>query len=77
MEVYHKYIKPHSCAILVTGIGVYFLTPMLAPSVSGGLQSLPVLGGFVSLRGTEALLAGIYAASSVAVCEKTGLVKYL
>lgn len=69
---YNKYIHPHACTLLITGLGVYFLTPKLAPSVVG----LPLLNRLGD-KGVEALLAGIYASSAMGVCNVTGLVKIL
>ena len=72
MDFFNTYIKPHACAFLVTAAGVYFLTPILQPKIA----NLPVLNMLDGAK-QSAVLAGIYAGSSVMVCEKSGLVSIL
>lgn len=65
-------VKPNLCAFAFTGLGVYFLSPMLVPYVG----RVPVIGSFGS-RAQEAILAGVYGVGSVSLCAQLGLAKFL
>jgi hypothetical protein len=58
-------IKPYLCTFGITAVGVYFLTPVLLPSLNRS-----ALGNVLSARTIAALLAGSYAAVSVPLCVK-------
>jgi hypothetical protein len=65
-------IKPNLCGFAITAGGVFFVTPVLIPTV----QRIPLLGG-LGLRAQEAVLAGVYAVASVSLCSQLGLAKFL
>lgn len=65
-------VKPNLCAFAFTAAGVYFLTPILAPTVA----RIPVVGSLAP-RAQEALLAGVYGVGSVSLCAQLGLAKFL
>jgi hypothetical protein len=72
MDLFNTYIKPHLCSIIITGVGVYFVSPMVVPRLS----SVPIINN-LGRPAQEALLAGLYAGSAMTVCDKTGLVSML
>lgn len=68
-STYDDYIRPNVCAFLITAAGIYFVTPMIVPMLSG----IPIVRS-LGYNARAALLGGSYAVGSVIACQQLGLV---